>query len=125
MAETVTSVFGGHMTETVERRRDTRYGTGMVAAQPAREADQYETHCHGASTGRPWPFWNPRIQGMSDREVGSGAQVDRDDCHSGVCGRSLLRRRTDRGRSVKLVWHLLSWPRGFGLVRVETNDGGS
>src|SRR3954453_12522536 len=60
---------------------------------------------------------------MSDREVGSGAQVDRDDCHSGVCGRSLLRRRTDRGRSVKLVWHLLSWPRGFGLVRVETNEG--
>src|SRR4051795_13219110 len=57
MAETVTSVFGGHMTETVERRRDTRYGTGMVADQPAREADQYETHCHGASTGRPWPFW--------------------------------------------------------------------
>src|SRR4051794_19967520 len=40
------------LTETVERRSNTRYGTGMVADQPAREADQYQTHCHGASTGR-------------------------------------------------------------------------
>jgi hypothetical protein len=41
------------LTETIKRRRNTRYGTDIIADQPAREADQDETHCHEASTGRP------------------------------------------------------------------------